>query len=664
MYGLITYLAGPGKREEHVNPRVVAASSSLVFRAGGEGGVLSRNEVQALADVIDEARVIFGTEVTRMDKRQYRAAIERGEDHQSAVLTATHAENVWHCSLAVQPEELEALAVDHLDDATWSAIAHDFMTGMGFTAPGVAPAEWVAVHHGKSVNGNDHIHIAASRARQDGSVVALWSPHPEHGRPEGDKARAQRICREIAAERGLRVVGDPSKGDPSTPALSPGQEASAERAGLAEAPQDELRRRVGIAATASESEAEFVRMVRTGGILINPFWSKGRVTGYSVGFPANRFADRYGRPIMHGAYRKLGPQFTLPRLRERWIDSDGARADAVAAWHTAAADMPPTSSTVGRKQAAAYTEHAAATERDRRSRRRDYSDRLAAVIVPIAQRAATEAEFVRALRANPDIAIRPRYARGSLDVVGYVAALRPPKGERPVWCGASYIPGANLTDLRKSWPNGPEARADAATAWATRRQTTTTPYRPGQVKSAAADSARWYQMLTSLPQQNSAGWARAAGDTADVCAAAALRMSGHQQRALINLSDALRASSSVRRRPRRPASSPATAACRVAATMIAATREDTTLLWLSVMAQIVAAAGAVGDCRSARAETHWAVKVSVAISDVRAQFPEKLPIENVPAAPPTRTAHAWRGSRPEYLRSATSAPKPRLDRGM
>ena len=40
---------------------------------------------------------------------------------------------------------------------------------MGFTeASGKAPIRWVAIHHGVSTNGNDHIHIAATMVREDG----------------------------------------------------------------------------------------------------------------------------------------------------------------------------------------------------------------------------------------------------------------------------------------------------------------------------------------------------------------------------------------------------------------------------------------------------------------------------------------------------------------
>ena len=181
MTGLVRYLAGPGRRNEHIKQRAVAASSVEVFAAAGAGTMMNIEIADRLAGTLDEARLVFGVEVTRVDRGAKQAAINRGEDWQSAVAVATRNENVWHCSLSVQPAELDALGVTELDDATWSAIAHDFMEGMGFEAQAnCAGARWVAIHHGKSSGGNDHIHIAATRVRDDGSIVDLWAVSYTH----------------------------------------------------------------------------------------------------------------------------------------------------------------------------------------------------------------------------------------------------------------------------------------------------------------------------------------------------------------------------------------------------------------------------------------------------------------------------------------------------
>ena len=660
MTGLVRYLAGPGRRDEHTNQRAVAASSAEVFASAGAGARMDTELAHALASTLDEPRLVFGTQVTRVDRGAKQAALNRGEDWQSAVATATKDENVWHCSLSVQPGELAALGVEELDDATWSAIAHDFMEGMGFESADGPGARWVAIHHGKSAGGNDHIHIAATRVREDGSVVDLWVPDPANpARKIGDHRRAQQVCRRIAAERGLRVVSDPAAGQGGRRGEDYRQQAAAERAGLRESPHDVLRRQVWSMAFGSHSEAEFVRMVRASGLLINPRWSGDRVTGYSVGFPASTYANRHGEPIMHAAKKMLGDDCTLRRLRERWIDDEGARRDAVAAWTTAAADMPlwrgrpdehgvPTSAT----RAAEHSAAAKDAETQRRATRTEHSRRLGGLLRPVAEAATSEAEYARALRARTDIVVRVRYAKGTTDVDGYVVALRPTAGEKPVWCAASYIDGLKLSDLRSGWDDTPAARAAARKEWETR-----VPRTPANVDEAtkartarAADAAsRWQRKVADLPDPHSPGWRRAAGDTAASCAAAAASMTGARQRSVNNLADALAASATHRRPIRQPGTGIGGAGKRIAALMLATTREDTTLMWLAVMRQLTATAAAIADAMAARGEAAQARAVRSAIDDVSAHFPLAPVSADGGTARATGPA-ATLGAQPDHLR--------------
>ncbi|WP_233500219.1 hypothetical protein [Gordonia sp. YC-JH1] len=115
MYGLVSYLAGPGKANEHENQHVLAASSSEVFYAGGAGAVLDAEHVHNLAATLDEARVVFGAEVVRRDNRKLAAARERGLGGRAALAEASIDENVWHCSLSLPPE------AGALDDASGRA---------------------------------------------------------------------------------------------------------------------------------------------------------------------------------------------------------------------------------------------------------------------------------------------------------------------------------------------------------------------------------------------------------------------------------------------------------------------------------------------------------------------------------------------------------------
>ncbi|GAB4590289.1 relaxase/mobilization nuclease domain-containing protein [Nocardia sp. IFM 10818] len=99
---------------------------------------------------------------------------------------------MWHCSLSLHADEGE------LPDEKWAAIAREFMDLMEFSGnlSGRADARWVAIRHGLSARGNDHLHIAASAVREDGTRVNTYR----------DFARAQDACKELEQRHGLRVV--------------------------------------------------------------------------------------------------------------------------------------------------------------------------------------------------------------------------------------------------------------------------------------------------------------------------------------------------------------------------------------------------------------------------------------------------------------------------
>ncbi|WP_374953992.1 relaxase/mobilization nuclease domain-containing protein [Rathayibacter sp. AY1H2] len=73
------------------------------------------------------------------------------------------AADVWHCSLSLRAEE------GQLTDEQWGRIATDFVDRMWSAGESSAKADcrWIAVRHGLSKNGNDHIHIAVSAVRAD-----------------------------------------------------------------------------------------------------------------------------------------------------------------------------------------------------------------------------------------------------------------------------------------------------------------------------------------------------------------------------------------------------------------------------------------------------------------------------------------------------------------
>ncbi|WP_328643935.1 relaxase/mobilization nuclease domain-containing protein [Streptomyces canus] len=285
---LIRYLFGPGRSNEHTNQRLIAASADIV----GIGGPYFEEDGQLkkLADEFDAPWLLFGTEVP--------------------------GGHVWHCSLSLPPED------GQLTDEQWADVAQRFVDGMGFSdASGRAPCRWIAVHHGLSTGGNDHIHLAVDLVRADGTKADVWR----------DYSRAQRLSGEIERDMGLRVVEGRESGR-TMPGTKRGEREAAERRGQEEPARLTLARRVRAAATVASSEAEFVRNLRASGVLTRPRYAPGgrdEVVGYSVALRTNG-ADA---PVWYGGL-KLGRDLTLPKLRQQWPGSDPA--EAVAVWSTKA----------------------------------------------------------------------------------------------------------------------------------------------------------------------------------------------------------------------------------------------------------------------------------------------------------------------------------------
>jgi hypothetical protein len=234
---------------------------------------------------------------------------------------------VWHCVLALMPGE-------ELSDEKWEQVAETFMDRMGFTGTPDgkrAQARWAAVRHGLSGadgEGQDHIHIAASLVREDGSKVSTYDYGP--GLAKGDWRRADEVCGELEHEFGLRVLASRKEGG----GLSENSRAEIERSkrlGTPETERERLRRMVRAVAVAADSEVAFVEGLRERGISIRPRYKPGgteEVTGYSVRL--RRDGAEVG-PWLGGG--KLAGDLSLSALREQqWDDSPEGRDAALAAW--------------------------------------------------------------------------------------------------------------------------------------------------------------------------------------------------------------------------------------------------------------------------------------------------------------------------------------------
>ncbi|MFC8668695.1 hypothetical protein [Streptomyces sp. NPDC057199] len=112
------------------------------------------------------------------------------------------------------------------------------------------------------------------------------------------------------------------------PGIKRGEKEAAERRGMPEPARLTLARRVRAAAVTADSEAEFVRGLRTSGVIARPRYAAGgrsEVVGYSVALHTTDGTS----PVWYGG-GKLGRDLTLTQLREQWPGSDAAAA--VSAW--------------------------------------------------------------------------------------------------------------------------------------------------------------------------------------------------------------------------------------------------------------------------------------------------------------------------------------------
>jgi hypothetical protein len=288
MIGLINYLVGPGRANEHTDQRLIAASESIVSVEVGQR--LDAESALRLGRELDLPRSVFGTGTTK--------------------------HHVFHVSLSLPADE------GQLDDETWGKIANDFAEKMGFTgSDGKPPCRWVAIHHGSSKAGNDHIHLAVSMVREDGT---RWSQHK-------DFKRAQDACAELEVKHALRVV----RGAHAERGYHPKESERAAAMGSPELDRDRLQRAVRAASTASLDEAEFVRRLRRSGVLVRPRFATGtkdQIVGYSV---ALKPAIRGERAVWFGGGR-LAKDLTLPKLREGWNVSLETTATALSEWQAAA----------------------------------------------------------------------------------------------------------------------------------------------------------------------------------------------------------------------------------------------------------------------------------------------------------------------------------------
>ncbi|WP_030195628.1 relaxase/mobilization nuclease domain-containing protein [Streptomyces sp. NRRL S-87] len=278
-HGLLVYLYGPGRREEHTDAHLVGSWDGFAPDPGRD----------------TDPQVTLARLTAALDLR-----VKQADDR-------APAKHVWHCSVRTAPGDRR------LSDEEWNAVAQRIVHATGIAPDGDPDGcRWIAVRHAE-----DHIHIVATLVRGD-----LRNPRLNY-----DFNKAQAVCRRIEEEMGLRRL---NAGD-GTAAKNPSsaEKFKAERTGRPETSRETLREAVRQAVAGADDEKEFFTRLREAGLRVKMRHApSGDALGYNVALPGDR--NRHGEPVWYPG-SKLAPDLSLPKIRLRLADGTAERATPSAA---------------------------------------------------------------------------------------------------------------------------------------------------------------------------------------------------------------------------------------------------------------------------------------------------------------------------------------------
>lgn len=300
--GLMNYLVGPGRANEHENQRLIAGDDRVTF-AYAPGVELSKYDAFEIAEILDAPRKLHGTEVAKPVYAKDDVAGGFLTDEQGKkIKVGSKPTHVWHCSLSLAESE------GSVSDAQWKSIAESFVEKMGFIDPdGTKSSRWVAVHHGASKNGNDHIHLVVQMVREDGTKANTHN----------DFHRAQVACRELEHEYNLRALESSVTQQQGLSGEKPAERERAARESYAVSDRVEISRRMRAALASSSSADDFIRQLPQMGVQVAPHFAKdstSRVTGYKVSLGTKSGEDQ----AVWYAPSKLDRSLGWPSIKARF----------------------------------------------------------------------------------------------------------------------------------------------------------------------------------------------------------------------------------------------------------------------------------------------------------------------------------------------------------
>lgn len=286
-YGLLRYLFGPGKSNEHTNPHLVAGWDPE-WLEGGAFAQRHRGWLARLAREIDAPMT------------GHAVSLEGG--------------HVYHVVLSIPSQD------GLLGDAGWRELVEQAVDRLGFgpTDDGRAGCRWVAVHHGPSKQGNDHVHVAVNLVRGDGTVADTYRDWP----------RWRQWCLEVEQRLDLTRTSPANKTAPIRATRAEQEKATRQR--RPEPSRELLRKAVRAAAAEASSAPEFITLLeQTPHVVVQPRWDpQQRLTGYRVAVRTDWSNTSPDSRVWFGG-SSLAHDLSAPKLTARWTGTpQPARTEA------------------------------------------------------------------------------------------------------------------------------------------------------------------------------------------------------------------------------------------------------------------------------------------------------------------------------------------------
>ncbi|GAA4009720.1 hypothetical protein GCM10022247_34820 [Allokutzneria multivorans] len=308
--GLLKYLFGPGKFEEHQNQRVVASwdGAPWLHQPPQQDGQF---DLRQLIHTIRQPSMDAGLPqsdppaITPEWAEHIRSGAPLPPGAPSWLQHYAYDKRtdsvqlrqgwVWHCPVRLHPSD------PTLSDAQWEHIAERLMRASGIHQAG---CRWIAVRHA-----DDHIHLVAT-------LVSENTGKRHH--PHGDWVKLRKECETLEQEFGLYSTAKMDRTAKRTPTRQ--EIGKAERSERAETAREELARVVAQAAASASEGTEFLRLLKGEGLApLTVSDRSGTVVGYTVSLPGDFTAA--GRPVRFSG-GSLARDLTWPKLAQRWSTVD------------------------------------------------------------------------------------------------------------------------------------------------------------------------------------------------------------------------------------------------------------------------------------------------------------------------------------------------------